>query len=101
MIKISLALSLSLSLQAVLTPLPLFAQDASQEAAPSVSPSPRQNMSPGDGPMEAYGKTHPQCSEWTDFCRSCKSDREKHIACATPGIACQPRDIACQATRDK
>jgi hypothetical protein len=54
--------------------------------------------------MQAYGDQHLACLEWTDSCRICRrldpaSPSEAEIACSTPGIACQPGEIACKATR--
>ena len=45
--------------------------------------------------LEGYGAAHPQCREWSDGCAVCLRDSGVH--CSTPGIACQPQEIACKA----
>ncbi len=51
---------------------------------------------PSDVSVLAYGAAHPDCLEWTDSCRTCQRSPDGRLACSTPGIACQPKDIVCK-----
>jgi hypothetical protein len=44
--------------------------------------------------LQSYADAHPACAEWSDGCTVCK--RGMAVYCSTPGIACQPREIACK-----
>ena len=46
--------------------------------------------------VQAWGKTHPDCAEWTDACLVCRRDGEI-FACSTPGPACLPEPVVCRA----
>ena len=38
----------------------------------------------------------PNCGRWTDGCINCsRQDKDEHPVCSNPGIACQPKPIAC------
>lgn len=38
----------------------------------------------------------PNCSRWTDGCVNCsRDDKGDQPVCSNPGIACQPKAIAC------
>ena len=38
----------------------------------------------------------PNCSRWTDGCVNCSRDgKDDEPVCSNPGIACQPKAIAC------
>ncbi|WP_051953589.1 hypothetical protein [Methylocapsa aurea] len=72
-------------------------------AGPAFADEPR-SPAPVPVSMQAYGDQHLGCLEWTDSCRICRrldpaSQSEAEIACSTPGIACQPGEIACKAAR--
>ncbi len=41
--------------------------------------------------VQAWGKAHPDCLEWSDACVVCTQG-----ACSTPGIACTPRETVCR-----
>jgi len=41
--------------------------------------------------VQAWGKAHPACREWSDSCVVCTQD-----GCSTPGIACTPTQTACR-----
>ena len=45
--------------------------------------------------LQSYAAVHPECAEWSDGCAICRRDTAVH--CSTPGIACEARDIVCQA----
>jgi hypothetical protein len=69
--------------------------------------------------MQAFGAANADCLEWTDFCLVCRKLElpandgsaespttqsggealDQHIACSTPGIACQPKTILCTEQR--
>ena len=65
---------------------PLAACEASKtEATPEAGPS---------AAVLAYGDRNPACLEWSDGCAVC-TRAEDGPQCSTPGIACQPSEIAC------
>lgn len=69
------------------------------DASPPANP-----LEPSAVSMQAYGASHSDCLEWTNGCLVCskfKADEqaEEKTACSTPGIACQPGEIRCLATR--
>ena len=45
--------------------------------------------------LQSYAAQNAQCLEWTDACGVCKRDEAGAAHCSTPGIACQPVEIAC------
>lgn len=45
--------------------------------------------------IQAWGKSHSHCAEWTNACAVCTRIATNEIACSTPGIACQPKAIVC------
>jgi len=45
--------------------------------------------------LQGFAAAHPDCREWDDGCVTCQRDSAVH--CSTPGIACQPHEIACKA----
>jgi hypothetical protein len=45
--------------------------------------------------LQGFAAAHLECREWDDGCATCQRDSAIH--CSTPGIACQPREIACKA----
>ena len=47
--------------------------------------------------LESFGRDSPSCREWSDGCAVCAKQTDKTFACSLPGIACQPRAVACQA----
>jgi hypothetical protein len=49
--------------------------------------------------VHAYGEYSADCLEWTDSCTICRRTENSETACSTPGIACQPREIACSVRR--
>jgi hypothetical protein len=49
--------------------------------------------------LESFGAKNPACMEWNDGCATCRRDAAGLAHCSTPGIACQPRDIACVSRR--
>lgn len=41
-------------------------------------------------------KGPPNCSRWSDGCVNCsRDDKHDQPVCSNPGIACQPKAIAC------
>ena len=41
-------------------------------------------------------KGPPNCGRWTDGCVNCsRDDKDDQPVCSNPGIACQPKAIAC------
>lgn len=40
--------------------------------------------------VQAWGRAHPTCGEWSDGCVVCTQ-----AGCSTPGVACTPREISC------
>jgi hypothetical protein len=58
------------------------------DEAPSMPPQEQSTL-------RSFATTHPECREWDDGCATCQRDTAIH--CSTPGIACQPREIACKA----
>jgi putative lipoprotein len=49
--------------------------------------------------LMGYGDKNPACLEWSDGCAVCtRADDGPH--CSTPGIACQPAEIACRRRAD-
>lgn len=53
---------------------------------------------PEAGPSVAvlgYGDRNAACLEWSDGCAVC-TRAEDGAHCSTPGIACQPAEIACR-----
>jgi hypothetical protein len=41
-------------------------------------------------------KGPPNCSRWSDGCVNCsRDDKDEPPVCSNPGIACQPKAIAC------
>ena len=65
-----------------------FAGEATPSASPTLSPEEQATL-------QSFGAAHPECAEWGDGCAVCK--REISVGCSTPGIACQPHEIACKA----
>lgn len=45
--------------------------------------------------MQAFGDANPKCAEWSNACIICKRNEAGAAQCSTPGIACQPKAIAC------
>ena len=70
-------------LAAALLPAPARADEAP-------APSPAEQAS-----LQGFAAAHPACLEWSDGCAVCK--RADAVHCSTPGIACQPREIACKS----
>ena len=54
--------------------------------------SPKPEKLPEVVAVQAYGAANPACSEWSDGCVVCVRGGK----CSTPGIACQPGEIACK-----
>ncbi len=52
---------------------------------------------PGPPSVAGYGRGDPACRAWTDGCTICEADPGAAARCSTPGIACTPRAIACEA----
>jgi hypothetical protein len=46
--------------------------------------------------LESFGAKNPACAEWSDGCVICRRDAAGVARCSTPGIACQPKDVACE-----
>jgi hypothetical protein len=76
---------------------------------PGGSPPPKPALT-----LQNFGRRNGHCLEWTNSCAVCtrvgrrKPARSDHpwsrrsairIACSTPGIACQPREIVCSRKR--
>jgi hypothetical protein len=41
-------------------------------------------------------KGPPNCSRWSDGCVNCsRDDKDDQPVCSNPGVACQPKAIAC------
>ncbi len=57
---------------------------------------------PSDWPAiaQAYGERDADCLEWTDSCTICRRRENAEPACSTPGVACLPSDIICNAKRE-
>ena len=68
-----------------------FAQDATPQPTPA-TPTPAATPDPT---LTAYGAQYPNCREWTDSCSVCVRDDAGKLRCSLPGIACQPKAIAC------
>jgi hypothetical protein len=66
----------------------LLAAPARADEAPA--PDPKEQAS-----LQGFAVSNPACMEWSDGCAVCK--REAAVHCSTPGIACQPSEIACKA----
>jgi hypothetical protein len=49
--------------------------------------------------VPAYGDKNAACREWSDGCAVCTRAADGP-QCSTPGIACQPAEIACQRNAD-
>ena len=41
--------------------------------------------------VQAWGRYHADCAEWSDGCVACTKE-----GCSTPGIACTPQEIVCR-----
>ncbi len=88
--RILIALCLSLA------PVAAFCQ-AAAPASPSADPPAIELPKPSideqaeQKTVQAWGREHAECSEWSDGCVACTKD-----GCSTPGIACTPREIACR-----
>jgi len=88
--RILIALCLSLA------PVAAFCQ-AAAPASPSADPpaielpKPSIDVQAELKTVQAWGREHAECSEWSDGCVACTKD-----GCSTPGIACTPREIACR-----
>ncbi|VTZ23870.1 conserved exported hypothetical protein [Methylocella tundrae] len=77
---------------------------------PRVSPLPKPELT-----LQNFGRLNPDCLEWTNGCAVCRrleprQARANHpwsrrglvkITCSTPGIACQPRELVCEAKRSR
>jgi len=55
--------------------------------------------SPEPASMEGFGKVNPTCLEWSDGCAVCRRDEAGQDRCSTPGIACQPGEVVCRASK--
>ena len=42
--------------------------------------------------VQAWGRAHADCEEWSDSCVACTKAR-----CSTAGIACTPKETICRA----
>jgi hypothetical protein len=67
-----------------------FAAAASARSGEAPSMPPQEQST-----LQSFAAAHPECREWDDGCATCQRDAAVH--CSTPGIACQPHDIACKA----
>jgi hypothetical protein len=68
----------------------------SPACAGETPPSASATLDPAEqATLQSFGASHPECVEWSDGCAVCK--RTMSVGCSTPGIACEPRDIACKA----
>jgi hypothetical protein len=74
--------------RSILLTAALFAAPVRADQAPAPSPEEQANL-------QSFAAAHPACAEWSDGCAVCKRDDAVH--CSTPGIACQPGQIACKA----
>jgi hypothetical protein len=45
--------------------------------------------------VHIWGQANKSCAEWTNGCAVCARDEAGDFACSTPGIACQPKAVAC------
>jgi hypothetical protein len=63
------------------------AQDATPPATPEAAT------------LQDFGAKNASCVEWNDGCATCLRDAAGLAHCSTPGIACQPREIACVKTK--
>jgi hypothetical protein len=59
---------------------------ADEQAPPPQTPVEQERVA-----VQAWGKAHPACREWSDSCVVCTQD-----GCSTPGIACTPTQTACR-----
>lgn len=41
--------------------------------------------------VQAWGRDHANCEEWSDGCVACTK-----AGCSTPGIACTPKETVCR-----
>ncbi|MCB1534779.1 MAG: hypothetical protein KDJ44_08650 [Rhodoblastus sp.] len=41
--------------------------------------------------VQAWGRDHADCEEWSDGCVACTK-----AGCSTPGIACTPKETVCR-----
>jgi len=53
--------------------------------------------SPQAASMEAWGRAHPDCQEWTDNCQVCVSGDKS--GCSTVGVACVRVAPTCRKTK--
>lgn len=68
-----------------------FAEDATPLPTPA-TPAPSATPDPT---LTAYGVQYPNCGEWSNSCAVCTRDDAGKPRCSLPGIACQPKAIAC------
>jgi hypothetical protein len=61
---------------------------------PAHCDAPRPEAMPS-GAVVAYGDHNADCLEWSDGCVVCAREADGPH-CSTPGIACQPVEIACR-----
>ena len=59
--------------------------------------SSKQKIDPAQASMEAWGRAHPDCLEWTDQCQVCVSGDKP--GCSTVGTACVRGTPSCTRTR--
>lgn len=51
-------------------------------------------------PVQAFGRDHPSCREWTDGCLVCARRADGAAACSMVGTACLPAAIVCIGSGD-
>lgn len=49
--------------------------------------------------VQGYGARNPDCQEWSDACHTCARDDKGATQCSTPGVACTPGAIVCNAQK--
>ncbi len=74
----------------------VLASAAAHADAPTPPPSPKER----EAIVQAYGEADANCLEWTDGCVICRRLEGAEAACSTPGVACEPGDIACRISLD-
>jgi hypothetical protein len=68
------------------------------QQAPPAAPPPTQAAAPElvPLPVQAFGRDHLTCLEWSDNCVVCQRDDTGATHCSTTAIACLSEDVVCR-----